>query len=185
MERGSQERVPASQPERRATSNTLVLPFTIGMLVGSAVTGILAVAVGEGKRLLGLGDMVAGFANLLAEWLFVVAISVFLGCLLQLAILKITRLSAQFRILVRFASNSLVVAGTILASIATIVSCLMIDTGAHPEFPFYKGPVPLFPVFVVAIYMIAPLVLVKKAGGPGQAPIKADGNSRSSAASEP
>jgi hypothetical protein len=152
--------------ERRATGDTVILPFAVGMLIGGTVTGILCIVMGQGKRLLGLGELVTGHLNLSKEWLFTLTFSVLFGSLLELGVLKLIWVIVRFPFALRLSSATLVVLGIAVASVSTIASCLTIDLGSHPEIPFYKGPEPPFSYFILTIFAVAPFLLVKRATSP-------------------
>ena len=136
------------------------------MLVGGTSTGILCIVMGQGKRLLGLGELVGGHLNLSQEWLFTLTFSVLFGSLLELGILKLLSVIVRFPLTLRLSSASLVVLGIAAASVSTIASCLMIDLSPHPEIPCYKGPEPPFSYFILTNCAVAPFLLVKRASSP-------------------
>jgi hypothetical protein len=149
--------------EQRATGDTLILPFSSGMLIGGAVTGWICLLLGLGKHLVGMGDMVKDRLHLFGFWSVGVAFSVVIGSLLELGVLKLTSVFVRFPLALRLSSASLVVLGIAAASASTFASCLTIDLGPHPELPFYKGPDPPFPFVILAICTIAPFLFVKRA----------------------
>jgi hypothetical protein len=150
--------------KRGSIADTLIVPFAIGLIVGSAATGfVICFGLGGAKRLIGsMSEICQNPIVLVGDWLFIVLISVFVASLFELGIVGLITLLAPFPLAPRLHSLGLFIVGAVVASGSTIASCLMIDLGPHPELHFYKGPSPTFEGFVFLVCVIAPFVLLKR-----------------------
>ena len=142
---------------RRATADSLILPFSMGLLIGGELTGCIILCMGMERFLVNLLG-----AHPFWTWTFCVLFSTFVGSLLAGAVLALPSCCLPFPLAIRLPFARLVVVGIAAASASTLVSCLTMDLAPHPELPFYKGPQPPFPKYILAVCAIAPLLLVKR-----------------------
>ncbi len=155
--------------KQRKLSDALILPFAFGLIVGGALTGfVICFGLGEVERLLG-GMHTEGVPKnpnqqivLVGEWLCTLLLSVFAASLFELLIVKLITMIAAFPLSPRLKPQGLFIVGTLVACGCTIISCLTIDLGPHPELHPYKGPSPPFPYYVFSVCAIAPLLLLRR-----------------------
>jgi hypothetical protein len=140
-----------------ATADTLVLPFSLGLLIGGELTGCIILSLGWERFLV---NLMGGY--LFLTWTCFVLLSTFVGSLLAIAVLALLSCCAPFPLAVRDPFAGLVVLGIVAGSASTLLSCLTMDLAPHPELHHYKGPESWFPIYILTVSAIAPLLLVKR-----------------------
>jgi hypothetical protein len=147
-------------------SDALVMPFTLGMITGGALTGfVICFGLCEPVRLLGVTGISHNLNVLVGAWLFEVLMSVFVATLLELGMVRLISFFSASPLLPRLRSRNLFIVGALAACGCAIASCLTIDLGPHPG-ELWKGPSPPFSGFVIIVCLIAPLLLLKRAALP-------------------
>jgi hypothetical protein len=154
---------------RRKIPDALMVPFTLGLILGGAATGLVFVGLGGAERLLGEATAIGYQKNraLLYEyaggWFFLLLGSVFVAMLLELILVGLGSLFSRSSLTPRLRPLWLLLVGTVAACVCTVVSWLTIDLRPHPELPFYQGPSLPFFRHLILVCAIAPFVLLKRA----------------------
>jgi len=154
--------------KRRKLSDALIMPFTIGLLLGGTATGlVICFGLGDVERLLGGMHTGAIPKNptqeiaLVGEWLATVLLSTLFATLLEVAVVGLIASFAPYPLSPRAQPLGLIIIGALSACGCTIASCLMIDLAPHPELHFYKGPSPPYWGYIIVVCVIAPFLLLR------------------------